>query len=159
MKNLFTTKLYLLLAVFTFTTAIYAQETVEELPEIAIQMDFDKTLYAQNMGNTFMSEAPKAVLVGIVLPQSYEDIKAEMDKDNDPSLKDQKKVEFTDKGIKYMHFSGIYTQEGLEMYFEAICKKIDENSCIMITSMYEGAAKTRFEKEGKKAAISAVIVK
>jgi hypothetical protein len=49
-------------------------------------------------------------------------------------------------------------QESIEVFVEVMIKKTDDNSCLMISSMYEVGVKTKYEKEAKRAIISAKII-
>lgn len=161
MRNEFTKKLFYVLTLFTVSFTAVAQdgeEVAEEAPEVVIDMDFNKTLYANNFGNIYMSESPKAVLIAMVVPQSYEELKAELDKDNDTKVTNVKKGEATESGIKYSFFTGFVKEGDAEIFIEAFVKKVDAKSCIMITSMYEVGVKAKYEKEAKKALISAKVV-
>lgn len=162
MRNEFTKKLFYVLALFTVSFTAVAQdgdaEVVEEAPEVVIDMDFNKSLYANNFGNMYMSESPKAVLIAMVVPQSYDDLKAELAKGDDSKVKNVKKGEATEAGVKFSYFTGIAKEGESEIFIEAYVKKIDANSCIMITSMYEFGVKTKYEKEAKKALFSAKVV-
>lgn len=161
MKNEFFKKLLLVLALFTVSFSAVAQdgeEVVEEAPEVVIDMDFNKSLYSNNFGNMYMSESPKAVLMAMVIPQSYESGKTELKKSMEPDLKNFKVQEFTENGIKYFSCSGIMKQNNEDVFVEVMVKKSVEDSCLMITSMYEVGVKSKYEKEAKKAIISAKVV-
>ena len=54
MKNSLTKKLFYFLALFTVSFSFAQEEIVEEIddaPEVVIDMDFNKSLYANNFGN------------------------------------------------------------------------------------------------------------
>ncbi|SEP54734.1 hypothetical protein [Flavobacterium urocaniciphilum] len=161
MKNEIFKKLLFVLALFTVSFSAVAQdgeEVVEEAPEVVIDMDFNKSLYANNFGNMYMSETPKAVLMAMVVPQSYESGKAELKKSMEPDLKNFKVQEFTENGVKYFACTGIMNQNNEEVYVEVMVKKVVDDSCLMVTSMYEVGVKTKYEKEAKKAILSAKVI-
>ncbi len=161
MKNEFFKKLFFILALFAVSFSAVAQdgeEVVEEAPEVVIDMDFNKSLYTNNFGNMYMSETPKAVLMAMVIPQSYESGKTELKKSMEPDLKNFKVQEFTENGVKYFACTGIMNQNNEEVYVEVMVKKVADDSCLMITSMYEVGIKTKYEKEAKKAILSAKVV-
>jgi len=160
MKKVLTKKLFYFLALFTisFTAVAQDDEVVEEMaPEVVIDMDFNKSLYANNFGNMYMSDSPKAVLIAMVIPQSYESGKTELTKAMEPDLKNFKAQEFTENGLKYYSCSGTMMQNSVEVFAEVMIKKTDENSCVMISSMYEIGVKSKYNKEAKRAIISAKI--
>ncbi len=161
MKNRLTKKLFYFLTLFTVSFSFAQDEVVEEiedLPEYVIDMDFNKSLYENNFGNMYMSDSPKAVLMGMVIPQDYESGKTELSKAMEPDLKNFKAQEISVNGLKYYSCTGIMNQEGVEIFVEVMIKKIDDNSCLMVSSMYEVGIKSKYEKEGKRAIVSAKIV-
>lgn len=162
MRNEFTKKLFYVLALFTVSFTAVAQDgegdVMEEAPEVVIDMDFNKSLYTNNFGNMYMSESPKAVLIAMVIPQSYDELKAELDKSSDAKVKNVKKGEATESGLKFCYFTGTTKEGDDEIFVESLMKKVDANSCIIITSMYQLSVKTKYEKEAKKALVSAKIV-
>lgn len=161
MKNLLTKKLFYFLALF-MTSFSFAQEEIEEdlesAPEVVIDMDFNKSLYANNLGNMYMSDSPKAILMAMVIPQSYESGKTDLAKAMEPDLKNFKAQEFVQNGLKYFSCSGIMLQDSIEVFVEVMMKKTDDNSCVMISSMYEIGVKSQYEKEAKRAIITAKII-
>lgn len=161
MKNKLTKKLFYFLALFAVSFSFGQEENVEDLesaPDVVIDMDFNKSLYANNFGNMYMSDSPKAVLMAMVIPQSYESGKTELTKAMEPDLKNFKAQEFSVNGLKYYSCSGTMMQESVEVLVEVMIKKTDDNSCLMISSMYEVGVKTKYEKEAKRAIISAKII-
>jgi hypothetical protein len=162
MKNILTKKLFYYLALFMVSFTTFAQdeddEVVEEAPEVVIDMDFNKSLYVNNLGNMYMSDSPKAVLMAMVFPQSYESGKTELSKAMEPDLKNFKAQEFVENGLKYYSCSGAMMQNSIEVFVEVMMKKTDDNSCVMITSMYEVGAKSQYDKEAKRAIISAKVI-
>ena len=161
MKNKLTKKLFYCLALFAVSFSFGQEENVEDLesaPDVVIDMDFNKSLYANNFGNMYMSDSPKAVLMAMVIPQSYESGKTELTKAMEPDLKNFKAQEFSVNGLKYYSCSGTMMQESVEVLVEVMIKKTDDNSCLMISSMYEVGVKTKYEKEAKRAIISAKII-
>ena len=160
MKNLLTRKLFYFLALFT-TSFSFAQEDadLEQMaPDVVIDMDFNKSLYANNFGNMYMSDSPKAVLMAMLIPQDYESGKTELSKAMEPDLKNFKAQEFTENGLKYYSCTGVMMQENIEVFVEVMIKKVDDNSCVMISSMYEVGVKEKYGKEAKRAIISAKVI-
>lgn len=161
MKNILTKKLFYFLALFTMSFSFAQEEIVEEIedaPEVVIDMDFNKSLYANNFGNMYMSDSPKAVLMAMIIPQSYESGKTELTKAMEPDLKNFKTQEFSMNGLKYYSCTGTMMQSSVEVFVEVMIKKTDDNSCLMISSMYEVGVKEKYGKEAKRAIISAKVI-
>ena len=133
-------------------------EEIEDAPEVVIDMDFNKSLYANNFGNMYMSDSPKAVLMAMIIPQSYESGKTELTKAMEPDLKNFKTQEFSMNGLKYYSCTGTMMQSSVEVFVEVMIKKTDDNSCLMISSMYEVGVKEKYGKEAKRAIISAKVI-
>lgn len=161
MKNILTKKLFYFLALFTVSFSFAQDEIVEEIedaPEVVIDMDFNKSLYENNFGNMYMSDSPKAVLMAMIIPQSYESGKTELTKAMEPDLKNFKTQEFSVNGLKYYSCTGTMMQSSVEVFVEVMIKKTDDNSCLMISSMYEVGVKEKYGKEAKRAIISAKVI-
>ncbi len=146
------------------TTSVVAQEeeSDEELmSQVSIDMKFDKTLYSKNERNVYFSEIPKAVLMAVEVSQKYEEMKVELENDApNEELKQVKKGEYIENGEKIIFFTGVMTDDnGKEVFMEFLVKKASEQSCIMVTSLYELNAKDKFSKEARKAILSAKISK
>ncbi|WP_291274934.1 hypothetical protein [Flavobacterium sp.] len=138
------------------------EESDEELmSQVSIDMKFDKTLYPKNERNVYFSEIPKAVLMAVEVSQKYEEMKVELENDApNEELKQVKKGEYIENGEKIIFFTGVMTDDkGKEVFMEFLVKKASEQSCIMVTSLYELNAKDKFSKEARKAILSAKISK
>ncbi len=161
MKNIFIKKLFYFLTLFAVSFSFAQEENAEEIeeaPEVVIEMDFNKALYANNFGNMYMSDSPKAVLMAMLIPQDYESGKTELSKAMEPDLKNFKAQEFSVNGLKYYSCSGIMMQNSIEVFAEVMIKKAEDNSCLMISSIYEIGVKSKYEKEAKRAIVSAKVI-
>lgn len=156
--------IFIILSFLFSTTSVVAQEeeSDEELmSQVSIDMKFDKTLYPKNERNVYFSEIPKAVLMAVEVSQKYEEMKVELENDApNEELKQVKKGEYIENGEKIIFFTGVMTDDnGKEVFMEFLVKKASEQSCIMVTSLYELNAKDKFSKEARKAILSAKISK
>ncbi len=162
MKNLFTRKFVSFLTFFMVCSTAFGQklESKEKLaPAVVIFMDFNKSLYTKSEGNAYFSEDPKAALVGMIVPKKYTDLMEEMKKDAADGVKNLQNGEFENAGVKYFFYSGnIIVEKTKEFFLEVILKETDADHCIVVTSMFQPKHKSIFEKEAKKAIISAQIL-
>ncbi len=135
-------------------------ESKEKLaPAVVIFMDFNKSLYSKSEGNAYFSEDPKAALVGMIVPKKYSVLMEEMKKDGADGVKNLQNGEFENSGQKYFFYSGnIIAEKTKEFFLEVLLKELDENHCVVVTSMFQPAHKDIFGKEAKKAIISAQIL-
>jgi hypothetical protein len=161
MKNSLTKKLFYFLALFTFSFTAFAQEeevSDEMVPEVVIDMDFNKSIYPESEGNAYFSNEPKAALIGMIVPKKYSELIVEMKKESPEGIKNLKTGEFDNAGKKIFFYTGNITVEnGTEIFMEVLVKYSDENECIVVTSMYEPSVKEKFGKEAKRAIISAKV--
>ena len=83
----------------------------------------------------------------------------EMKKDAADGVKNLQNGEFENAGVKYFFYSGnIIVEKTKEFFLEVILKETDADHCIVVTSMFQPKHKSLFEKEAKKAIISAQIL-
>lgn len=136
------------------------EEYAPEIPEIAVDMQFNKALYSMNEGNMFMSMEPVAFVLATVLPVSYDAAKTEIFGGTpDPELKDLKSGEKTEAGKTYSYqTANVKSDDGKDLAMEMYIIKIDANTSIMVSGAYDVKAKATFENETKKAALSAKVV-
>lgn len=135
------------------------EDYAPEVPEIGVDMQFNKSLYSMNEGNMFMSMEPVAFILATVLPVSYDDAKAEIFGGSpDPELHDLKSGEKTEAGKTYAYqTANVKSDDGKDLAMEMYIVKIGASTSIMVSGAYETKAKTTFEKETKKAALSAKV--
>jgi hypothetical protein len=162
MKNLFTRKFVSFLTFFMVCNTAFAQklESKKKLaPAVVIFMDFNKSLYSKIEGNAYFSEDMKAALVGMIVPKKYSVLMEEMINDGADGVKNLQKGEFENSGQKYFFYSGnIITEKTKEFFLEVLLKELDEDHCVVVTSMFQPIHKEIFGKEAKKAIISAQIL-
>lgn len=153
-------KMIMALSLSLIALSGFAQEEyAPEVPEIAVDMQFNKTLYSMNEGNMFMSMEPVAFVLASVLPVSYDAAKAEIFGGTpDPELKDLKSGEKTEAGKTYsFQTANVKSDDGKDLAMEMYLVKIDANTTMMVSGAYDVKAKTTFENETKKAALSAKV--
>lgn len=153
-------KIILSIVLSCTTFAGFSQEDyAPEVPEIPIEMQFNKALYSMNEGNMFMSMEPVAFILATVLPVPYDDAKTEIfGGAPDPELLDLKSGEKTEAGKTYAYqTANVKSEDGKDLAMEMYIIKIDASNSMMVSGAYETKAKTTFEHEIKKAALSAKV--
>ena len=151
-------KIIAALALSLLTFNGFAQEDyAPEVPEIPVEMNFDKSLYSMNEGNMYMSMDPVAFVLATVLPVSYEAATDEIFGGTpDPELHDLKSGELTENGKTYSYqTANVKSDDGKDLIMEMYIIKMDAETSMMVSGAYDVKAKTKFEKEIKKAALSA----
>lgn len=148
--------LSIILSLITF--AGFSQEDyAPEVPEIPVEMIFDKSLYSMNEGNMYMSMDPVAFVLATVLPVPYDAAKTEIFGGTpDTELHDLKSGELTENGKTYSYqTANVKSDDVKDLIMEMYIIKIDEDNSMMVSGAYDVKSKTKFEKEIKKAALSA----
>ena len=159
-KTTFMKKLFFAIVLNLVMFSGFAQEDYEvEIPEIPVDMVFNKSLYAMTEGNMFMSAEPVAFLVASVLPVSYSMAKEEiLGGPPEPEFKNTKLGELTEAGKTFSYLTAeVKSDDGKDMLLEMYVVPIDAQTSVMVSGMYEVKAKASYEKEIKKAALSAKI--
>jgi hypothetical protein len=159
-KKLYMKKFIMAIALSMVAFGSFAQEEedyAQEVPEIPVDMQFNKTLYSMNEGNMFMSMEPVAFVLAVVLPATYEQAKSEIFGGTpDPELKDVKTGESKEAGKTFAYqTANVKSTDGKDLAMEIYIVKYDEVTSIMVSGAYDVKAKAVFEKETKKAALSA----
>ncbi len=136
---------------------VNAQEDEINFEDVDISMEFNKSLYSDAMKNIYFSEEPKAMLMGMLAPQSIEDLNNELGSDfSGGELKNIKKGETKIDGIDILYVVGSFVDEsGEEFAIEMLAKKHDNKSSILVVSFYEINKKGIFGEEAKNAILSA----
>jgi len=138
----------------------FAQDDYEmEVSEIPVDMIFNKSLYAMNEGNMFMSAEPVAFIVASVVPVDYKMAKEEiLGGPPEPEFKNTKTGEITEAGKTFSYLTAeVKSDDGKDMLLEMYVVPIDSQTSVMVSGMYEVNTKALYEKEIKKAALSAKI--
>lgn len=151
MKNIF-----IALLVFTMGIQMQAQETAEpemdeaqmarmmELMGQKIEMDVDTTLFTAVSTNTYVSENPKAVVMAMMVPETYAKAKEKMDADNSTQFKISDKGEKTINGVKVLFMEGTSEAEGSTLNNMVYCMEFDANTCLMFVSMVDQKADAKY---------------
>lgn len=154
-----------LLVVFTllFCVISNAQETdsakenrTKELMSKKVEMDVDSGLFMAVTQNTFVSESPKAVIMGLYVPETYENIKLEMDTEMSQQFKVVEKGEKTINGVSVLCIVGISEPEGITMNNTVYCYKVDADTCVMLMGIIEEGAENKYKVAINKALNSGV---
>lgn len=152
-------KIVMAIALSLITWGSFAQEAdyTAEVPEIPVDMQFNKSLYSMNEGNMFMSMDPVAFILAVVLPANYDQARAEIFGGTpDPELQNVKTGEGKEDGKTFAYQTAdVKSTDGKDLSMETYIIKLDEATAIMVSGAYDKKAKATFEKETKKAALSA----
>lgn len=160
MKNTFFTSIVL----FLLTVKLFGQTDTTEMDfnemtkmlNTKISMDVDTLLYTNSQGNFYISENPQAMIMGMVIPQSYESAKGKLAADvKKKSVIIKDSGEFEVNGKKILFKIGEMKERGEEMIIELYAVQASKEQTILITGIYLPKDKLRFANTAKKAASTA----
>lgn len=165
-------KLLLVLLVFTMGANMYAQEGTTtaddqkaaqdkmaramELMSQKIEMEVDTELFTSVTANTYVSESPKAVLMAMMIPDSYENTKKKMDKDAGKQFEITEKGETEMNGVNVLYMKGTSEAEGTTLNNTMYCMAIDEETCLMFIGMVDVNADAKYAEAIEKTANSII---
>lgn len=142
---------------------VQAQETeaekqarAMELMSIKIDMTVDTSLFMEVTPNTFVSENPKAVIMAMIVPETYENAKDKLESKLPSEFKVADKGEKTINGIKVIYLEGTSEAQGVTINSTVYCFKRDADTCIMFMGMSEVGADQKYVDAIKVAAKSVV---
>ncbi|WP_430412473.1 hypothetical protein [Kordia sp.] len=142
---------------------VQAQETDEqkqaramELMSKKVEMTVDTELFMGVTANTYVSESPKAVIMAMMVPETYEASKKKMDTEMNDKFKVTKKGEKKVNGVNVLFMEGTSEAEGVTLNNTIYCVKYDENTCIMFIGMAEEGADKKYVDAIKAAANSII---
>ncbi|WP_047547525.1 hypothetical protein [Psychroserpens sp. Hel_I_66] len=149
-------KLLIALLVFTMGAQMHAQDT--EAPEMdekqmarmmelmgqKIEMDVDDSLFMAVSTNTYVSENPKAVIMAMMVPETYAKAKEKMNTDDSAQFKVSDRGEKTVNGVKVLFMEGTSEAEGSTLNNMVYCMEIDAETCLMFIGMVDETADAKY---------------
>lgn len=127
-----------------------------ELMSKKIEMDVNTELFVSQGANSYVSEDPKAVIMAMMVPESYETSKTKMENDAGGNLTITEKGEKEMNGVTVLYMKGTTDSEGSTLSAEMYCMEIDEETCLMFVGMADVKADAKYTEAIKKAANSVI---
>ena len=124
-----------------------------------VSMDVEEGYFSDYQAGTYLDSANGAVLMSMVVPATYEKMKADLSKEGGKMDNYSDKGEFTENGKNVLYIKGIEEQGGIKVNVAMYVFEADENSCLMITGTWKDGADPKYSEVIKKAALSAQVVK
>lgn len=161
-------KLLLLLAVGLMTFTVQAQEPETsnddqakmakymELMSKKIDMIVDTNLFMEASPNTYVSESPKAVIMAMYVPESYENSRKKMDENVDTAFQVSDKGETEINGVKVLFMKGTSSADGTTMDSEIYCMEIEDEVCMMFLGLTEQGIDAKYNEAITKAMNSVI---
>ncbi|WP_040282373.1 hypothetical protein [Psychroserpens damuponensis] len=129
---------------------------VMELMGKKIDMEVDTSLFMEVSTNTYVSESPKAVVMAMMIPDSYENSKKKMDKDAGDKFNITEKGETQINGVTALYMKGTSEAEGVTLNNMIYCIEVDAETCLMFMGMVEQNADAKFTDAIKKSMNSVI---
>ncbi len=140
----------------TQETEAEKQARAMELMAIKIDMEIDSTIFTQATPNMYVSETPKAVIMAMVLPETYENGKAKLTSKLPATFKVTQRKEKTINGVNVMHIEGSSEAQGVTVNSTVYFLKCDAETCIMFMGMLEEGADQKYVDAINTAGISVI---
>nr|WP_321222382.1 hypothetical protein [uncultured Psychroserpens sp.] len=149
-------KLLIALLVFTMGVQMQAQETAApemdeaqmarmmELMSKKIEMDVDTELFTAVSMNTYVSENPKAVVMAMMVPETFAKAKEKMQANDEEKFKVTDKGEKVVNGVNVLFMEGTSIAEGSTLNNMIYCMEIDANTCLMFIGMVDQTADAKY---------------
>lgn len=148
---------------FVATFTVQAQEDqaekqalAMELMKIDLKMDIDTDLLQKMSTNMYFSENPQVMVMGMVVPSTYENAKNELEKNLPPDFKVSDKGEKMMNGVKVIFLEG--TSETPQGTIDCVvyCMKRDPETCTMFMGMSGTGTAQKYLDAIEKAANSVI---
>lgn len=132
------------------------QKRAMELMSKKVDMDVNEDLFIGVTPNTYVSESPKAVIMAMMVPETYASSKKKMDTDMSDKFNVVSKGEKKINGVDVLYMNGTSEAEGTTLNNVIYCIEYDANTCIMFIGMVEKGADKKYDEAVAKAANSVI---
>ncbi|MEM5566815.1 hypothetical protein WNY78_16965 [Psychroserpens sp. AS72] len=129
---------------------------VMELMSKKIEMEVDTSLFMEVSTNTYVSESPRAVVMAMMVPDTYENSKLKMNKDAGDKFKISEKGETEINGVTALYMKGTSEAEGVTLNNMIYCIEVDAETCLMFVGMVEQNADAKFTEAVTKSMNSVI---
>ncbi len=165
-KYLYKMKKLIILATLFLGFFANAQETEAEKQARAVELmskkvdiTVDEELFKTATPNAYVSESPKAVVMGMYVPENYDNAKKKLSEnataqDFEVTSSGEKEI----NGIKVLYMYGTSEAEGVKLENKIYCYEVDKNTCLMLIGMLEVEADKKYS-DAIDAALNSAIKK
>lgn len=131
----------LFVAVFTVQAqdddAAEQQAIALELSQIELDIKVDQSIFTKMSTNMYISQAPKAMIMGMVVPETYENAKSKLDSSLPPEFTVSNKGEKMMNGIQVLFIEGTGDTKDGVINCTMYCFERDADTCTMFMGMSE----------------------
>lgn len=147
-------KKLVIIALLFLGVFVNAQETEAEkqargieLMSKKVDMTVDNELFMSVTQNTYVSESPKAVVMGMYVPENYEAAKKKLKENaSTQNFEITSSGEKEINGIKVLYMYGNSEAEGVKLNNKVYCYEIDKDTCLMLVGMLEVGADKKYSE-------------
>ena len=147
-------KKLVIIALLFLGVFVNAQETEAEkqargieLMSKKVDMTVDSELFMSITQNTYVSESPKAVVMGMYVPENYEAAKKKLKENaSTQNFEITSSGEKEINGIKVLYMYGNSEAEGVKLNNKVYCYEIDKDTCLMLVGMLEVGANKKYSE-------------
>ncbi len=150
-----------MLFVATFTVQAQEDEAEKqalamEMASIELNMEVDTELFQKMSTNMYVSQTPQVMIMGMVVPETYENAKTKLEGNLPPEFKVSDKGEKTMNGVKVVFLKG--TSDSPQGVIDCVvyCTKRDAETCTMFMGMSEVGVDQKYVDAINKAANSVI---
>lgn len=123
------------------------QARTMELMSKKVNMTVDEELFMAATPNTYVSESPKAVVMGMYVPENYEAAKKKLNESTsaqnfEVTSSGEKEI----NGVKVLYMYGKSEAEGVKLDNKIYCYEIDKDTCLMLIGMLEVDADKKYSE-------------
>ncbi len=156
-KLLFVAALFIGVFANAQETEAEKQARAMELMSKKVEMTVDKELFMTVTPNTYVSESPKAVVMGMYVPENYDAAKKKLNENTatqkfEVTSSGEKEI----NGVKVLYMYGKSEAEGTTLDNKIYCYEIDKETCLMLIGMYEVGVDKKYSDAVNTALNSAI---
>lgn len=145
---------FIIIAAILMGVFANAQETEAEKQARALELmskkvdiTIDDELFMAVTQNTYISENPKAVVMGMYVPETYEAAKEKLTANTatqqfEVTSSGEKEI----NGVKVLYMYGKSEAEGAKLDNKIYCYEIDKDTCLMLIGMLEVDADKKYSE-------------
>lgn len=124
--------------------------------EQKIETDGDTTLFTIVGANTYVSENPKAVVMDMMVPETYTKAKEKMNADNSAQFEITYRGKKLINGDPVLFMEGTSEAEGSILTNMVYCMKFDAKICLLFIGMVDQTADAKYMEAHTKAMNSVI---
>lgn len=132
------------------------QALAVELASIDLKMEVDTSIFQKASTNMYVSQAPQVMVMGMVVPENYDNAKAKLESNLPPEFNISDKGEKMLNGVKVIFLEGTSKSPQGVINCVVYCMKRDADTCTMFMGMSEKGVDKKYTDAIDEAANSII---